>query len=103
MDHRVTHDLDFETAKHVTEKAFESYSERFANYSPTLEWVTEKKARITFTAKGMSMEGAITLMDGVIDLVLEVPFIFRPFRKKAIEIIENEIQKWIEKAKAGEL
>jgi hypothetical protein len=103
MDHRVSHDLDFETAKRVTNKAFESYSERFSNYSPTLDWVTEQKAKITFTAKGVSLDGNITLHEGAIEMGLDVPFIFKPFKKKAIQIIEDEIQKWIDKARAGEI
>jgi hypothetical protein len=103
MDHRVTHDLDLETAKRVTDKAFESYSERFPNYKPTLEWVREKKAAITFSAKGIVLAGSIVLSEGAIDLGLDVPFLFRPFKKKAMEIVENEIENWIQKAKDGEL
>ncbi len=103
MDHRVTHDLDFETAKRVAEKAFESYSQRFADYSPTMDWVTDKKAKIGFKAKGVSLDGSITLQDKAIEMGLDVPFLFKPFKKRAIQIIEDEIEKWIAKAKAGEI
>jgi hypothetical protein len=32
-----------------------------------------------------------------------VPLVFRPFRGKALEIIEREARVWLEKAKKGEL
>ena len=38
-----------------------------------------------------------------VELELEVPFLFRPFRKAAIRIIEGEIRQWIARAEAGEL
>ena len=38
-----------------------------------------------------------------IELELDVPLLFRPFRKKAISIIEAEVRAWIDRAKAGEL
>ncbi len=103
MDHRVSHDLDFETAKRVTEKAFESYSKRFSDYSPSMDWQTDRKAKIGFKAKGVSLDGSIELHDGAIEMGLDVPFIFKPFKKRAIQIIEDEIEKWIAKAKAGEI
>ena len=34
---------------------------------------------------------------------LEVPFIFRIFRGRALEVIDREVRLWIEKAKNGEL
>ena len=42
-------------------------------------------------------------MASSIELELDVPFLFRPFRKQAIRVIEEEVQEWIEKAKAGDL
>jgi len=103
MDHRVIHDLDFETAKRVTEKAFESYSERFADYSPTLEWINDRKAEISFNAKGIILDGSFVLTEGAIEMILNVPFVFRPFKKKATQVVENEIRRWIVKAKDGDI
>ena len=34
---------------------------------------------------------------------MDVPFAFKLFQKKAVSVIDGEIQKWIERAKNGEL
>ena len=34
---------------------------------------------------------------------LDVPFLLRPFKKKAIDVIEQEIKKWVKKAENGEV
>ncbi len=103
MDHRVSHDLDLETARRVADKAWASYAERFEKYSPTIDWATERLANIGFSAGGFSLGGSIELLDGAIELTMDVPFIMRPFKKRAIEIIEREMKKWIGVAKAGDL
>ena len=103
MDHSVPHDLDLPTAKRVTEKAWESYSERFAKYSPTMRWVNDRKATIGFKAKGISVDGSLELREGAIAMTLEVPFLLRPFKQTAIGVIESEIKKWVQKAKSGEI
>ena len=42
-------------------------------------------------------------LDFYIEMDLDVPFVLRPFKGKAMGVIEEEIKKWIAKAKAGEL
>lgn len=103
MKHSVPHDLGKERAKQVTNAAWNSYSERFTKYSPTMTWISEEVAQIGFTAKGMSLEGTIKLEPNSIDLKLDVPFLLRPFQRMAIGVIEQEIRVWIEKAKNGEI
>ena len=34
---------------------------------------------------------------------LDVPFLLKPFKGKALGVIEEEIKKWMAKAEAGEL
>lgn len=101
--HVIRHDLDVATAKRATEKAFAGYKERFANYNPTASWVSDNRAEIGFSAKGVKLSGAIQIEPGEIHLELDVPFIFRPLRGKALDIIEEQIQMWVDKAKSGEL
>ncbi len=101
MKHSVPHDLGVERAKKVTESAWASYSKKFSEYSPSLNWQSDTKAQIGFRAKGISLDGAIEIREKSIDLELEVPFLLKPFRGKAISVIEGEIQEWIGKAKAG--
>lgn len=103
MRHVVTHDLDMDLARRAAKKAWESYSQRFSNYEPRATWRDDDHADISFRAKGVSLKGAIDLAPGEIGLELEVPFVLRIFRSQAIAIIEQEIQSWIEKARAGEL
>lgn len=99
----IKHDLDPALAKKATQKAFESYQERFAEYNPTANWVTDQRAEIGFSVKGMTLDGAVEIHPGEIHLELDVPFIFKPFKKKAMSVIEEQIQLWVAKAKAGEL
>lgn len=103
MKHVVKHDLDVGVAKQATEKAITAYKERFAQYSPTFAWVTEHRGELGFDAKGAKIKGAVELKPGAIEIDVDVPFLLRPFSGKAVEVIEREIQKWIAKAKAGEL
>ncbi|MBK7580703.1 MAG: polyhydroxyalkanoic acid system family protein [Myxococcales bacterium] len=103
MKHVVPHGLGFDTAKKVAEAALVSYKERFAQYNPNGRWLTEKKAEITFRVKGISLAGALEVNERDIQMDLEVPFMLRPFKGKAIGLIEEEIKKWIEKAKRGEI
>lgn len=103
MKHSVRHDLGIDQAKKVTRAALDSYSEKFAKYNPTVSWQSETRAKIGFTAKGVSLDGAIEVNSSSIDLELEVPFLLRPFRGKALSVIEGEIQEWIGKAKDGQI
>lgn len=103
MKHSVSHDLGKERAKQVTQAAWNSYSEKFGKYSPTIEWVSDDRAQIGFNAKGMALQGSISLQPTTIDLELDVPFLLRPFQKMAVGVIEEEIKEWIAKAKDGTL
>lgn len=103
MKHSVSHGLGKAKAIEVCKKAFDSYKERFAQYNPTANWVSEDRADIGFTAKGINLKGGLEVFDNKIEMDLEVPFLLRPFKGKALGVIEEEIQKWIGKAQKGEL
>jgi hypothetical protein len=103
MRHAVAHDLDLPTARRAADKAWESYSSRFEKYNPTINWVNDHKAVVGFKAKGIKLAGELELKPNAIELELEVPFLLRPFRKRALEVIEEEILKWVGKARTGEL
>ncbi len=103
MKHSVNHGLGKEKAKQVALKAFESYQERFAHYHPEATWMTDDRADISFKVKGISLNGTLEVKESDIDMDLDVPFLLRPFKGKALGVIEEEIKKWIAKAKAGEL
>jgi hypothetical protein len=103
MKHVVPHDLDPETARRVADRAWASYSERFAKYAPTIRWITPDLAEVGFSAKGIDLTGSIELRPREIAMELEVPFLLRIFKGRAIAIIEAEIRKWIAAAKAGQI
>jgi len=103
MKHVVTHGLGFDTAKKVAEHAMDSYKQRFSQYSPSARWVDDKRADITFNVKGVSLSGSLEVNDKDIEMELEVPFLLRPFKGKALSVIEEEIKNWVAKAKAGEI
>lgn len=103
MKHQVAHDLPVPLARKAVNKAFESYSQRFADYNPTLEWVDDRHAKAGFSVKGIKLKGGFEILDKAIGLELDVPFVFRVFKKKALDVIEEEVSEWVAKAKAGQL
>ncbi len=103
MKQVIQHELDLPTAKRVAERAFAEYQARYPEYQPSLRWVSDTRADVTFNAKGIKLGGALALRQGSIELELDVPFLFRPFQKKALEVIDREVRIWLEKARAGAL
>ena len=103
MKHVVPHGLGFPTAKKVAEAAFDSYKKRFEQYQPNARWVNDARAEISFSVKGMMLKGALEVDEREISMDLDVPFVIRPFKGKAIGVIEEEIVAWIAKAKAGQI
>ena len=103
MKHVMAHVLPQDVARRVAEHAFHSYRERYARYQPTLTWVSDRRADASFNAKGIPLHGTIELLPQASSFNLEVPFVLRIFRSKAMEIMERELAHWIEKAKRGEI
>jgi hypothetical protein len=103
MKHVVNHDLGQDKAKQVAQAAFDSYKSRYAEYGPKANWVTDKRAEISFSVKGMTLGGTIDVTPSTIEMDLDVPFLLKPFKGKAMAVIEGEIRTWIGKAKAGEI
>lgn len=103
VQHRIPHDLDHAMARRVVRLALESYQAQFPQFRPGGEWLSADHARIWFTPPGARLEGELRVFANHIDLALEVPLLFRPFRRQAIQVIEAEVMEWIEKARAGEI
>lgn len=100
MKHVVVHDLGQERAKKVAEDALRAYTQKFSKYSPKANWVAPDRADISFNVKGMSIGGSLEVREASIEMDLEVPFLLRPFKSQALQVIEKEIQEWIARAKA---
>jgi Putative polyhydroxyalkanoic acid system protein (PHA_gran_rgn) len=103
MKHMIEHDLDPATAKKVTDRAFAEYANRYPDYKPTLTWSDDRHADLSMSAKGVSLSGVMAIEEKAISLDLDVPFLFRPFKSKAIEVIDREVKVWIEKARSGQI
>jgi Putative polyhydroxyalkanoic acid system protein (PHA_gran_rgn) len=103
MKHTVPHHLGKDVAKKAVLAAFASYAERFAKYQPTSTWVTDDRAEISFTAKGITLRGALAILPASIEMDLDIPFLLRPFKDKALGAVEREITTWVGKAERGEL
>lgn len=103
MKHVMPHDLAPDLARQVAERAFDAYREKYGRYSPTLTWVTDTRAEASFNAKGILLKGSIELEPHAIAFDLDVPFVFRIFKGRAIAIMERELEHWTDKAAAGDI
>ncbi len=103
MKHDIPHDLNYDLAKLAAQKAAEAYGKRFSEYDYRAKWVSDERVELGFTVVGKRLEGAMTVKPDRLQLELDVPFMLRPFKGKAISVIEEEAQTWIDKARRGEL
>jgi hypothetical protein len=103
MKHTVPHDLPFDLAKKAADAALQSYKQRFPDYDPQVTWADDKTAHVALKAKGLGMKGIFEINKDNIAMDMEVPLLLRPFKAKALEVIEEQIKMWIAKAKSGEL
>lgn len=98
MKHSVPHTVGKATAQKVARQAFEAYQARFAEFSPKTNWLGDDRAQISFSAKGMTLKGEVSVGEKSIDIDMDVPFLLRPFQGKAVELIDREIKTWLGKA-----
>jgi hypothetical protein len=103
MKHSISHDLDPPTVRRAAERALSSYQMRFPEAEPRVTWRDAKTADLAFSIKGVKLKGTVVLEAKTIDVDLDVPLLFRPFRSKALKVVEEEIKKWLVEAKAGRI
>jgi hypothetical protein len=68
-----------------------------------MTWTSDYSAKVGFKVKGVGLDGKIQVNEHDVVMDLDVPFLLKPFRSMALEVIEREIKLWIGKAKSGEL
>jgi hypothetical protein len=104
MQHIIRHDLSPELAKKAADKAAEHYTAKWAKYDAKTTWLTDSHAEITFHVKGVSVVATVDMQPGqaVIDMK-KVPLLLRPFKNMALDVVQKTMEKWIAKAKNGEL
>ena len=103
MKHSVPHDLSPDLAKRATEKAIQTYCEKFADYNPSVNWSSDSKANVEFKVKGIALKGEFNLVPKAIEIDMKVPFALKLFQGKAVQVVDKAIRQWIDRAKAGEL
>ena len=103
MKHQIHHGLDLDLARLALDKAMAAYSARFADYSPHFAWASQTRGKFGFKAGGMAITGELDIVGDHVDVELEVPFLLRIWKGKAMDVIDSEMKKWIAKARNGEL
>lgn len=104
MKYSVQHGLpDPSRVRTVVEKAYASYEQRLADYNPSLKWTGDKTATINFKVMSQSLAANVAFDDKELRLDGKVPFLFKPFEKKIEGVLSREMDKWLEKARSGEI
>jgi hypothetical protein len=103
MKHTIDTGLDQAMSKKVIDKAMDEYKARFADYSPRYDWTADDRGEFAFNAKGVKLNGTIVLRHEKIDVDMHVPLLFRVFQGKAMSVIQEQVEMWVQKAKRGEL
>ena len=104
MQHIIKHDLSPELAKRAAEKAAEHYTAKWEKYDAKTTWPSDTHAEITFRVKGVRVAATIDMEPGQAVIAMQkVPFLLRPFQNMALDVVQRMMEKWIAKAKRGEL
>lgn len=104
MKYSVQHGLpDRSRVRVVVEKAYLAYEQRLADYKPKIEWVTDDRAAIGFTVMSQSISAVVEFDEEELRIDGKVPFLFKPFEKKIGNVLGSEMNKWLEKARNGEI
>lgn len=103
MKQTIDTNLDKARSKIAIDKAMDEYKKRFAEYSPRYDWTTEDGGEFSFSAKGVKLEGTIRVSDNKVDVEMDVPFLFKIFQGSAMKVIQEQVERWVEKVKKGEV
>lgn len=103
MKHTIPHGLGQDLALRACRRALETYRQHYPEYHPKADWVATNRAAVEFTILGRTLKGTVAVEADAVDLVLDIPLMFRPFQNVAMRVVEEEIEKWLDRAKRGEL
>lgn len=93
--HEIAHRLEPSAVAARVNDAFTYYQERFGKYEPTLQWMTPERAELSFKARGLKLNGTLSIKPEGLVVEMDVPLLLRPFRGKAVEVIEREAARWL--------
>ena len=103
MRHTIRHELEDAQARRLLDLAFDSYRSRYSASSPMLDWQDGARARFSFSVKGRTLHGDLTLAPGAFEVDLQVPLLLRPFEARARRAIDDEVRRWVTRAQAGDV
>jgi hypothetical protein len=103
MKHVIQHGVTQKQAREAIDAAIKVYSRKFPEYHPKSRWLDQHRAEVSFKVKGYTLTATINVHPKTIESEMDVPFLFLPFRGRALKVIEDEIRKWVARAKAGEI
>jgi hypothetical protein len=93
--------LDHASVRALIEEAMAFYKGRYPRYSPSLSWHAEDRAEVSVHVRGFSLTGHISLLRDALEVVVDVPFLLRPFQKLAIARVEEEVSRWLRGERPG--
>jgi hypothetical protein len=106
MRHIVEHDLtDLNQMRTVVDKAYESYTTmpETAEYNPQLTWLEDNQACINLTVMRKSIDVNFALLPNQVVIEAKLPLLWNAFSGKIKSILGEEVSKWVEKVKLGEV
>ena len=95
--------VDLDRVKNAIDKAYDAYAERLADYSPSLRWKSDRAATVRFTVMNKTLDTDLIITDDELRLQGKVPFLLRPFEGQITKVLSAEIEKWLAKARAGQI
>lgn len=98
ITHSFSHNLERKTARKLVEVAWQHYKNRYSKYHPECNWRGDDLVNIGFRAGFLKLAGDLEITDSEFKLGMDVPMSLRFLRKKAISILETEVNKWLAKS-----
>ncbi len=101
--HTLRHEVTRKQARDAIDTALQVYCRKFPQYAAKTTWVNDHRAQTAFHVRGKTLVAEVEIFDDRLEMGMDVPLMFWPFRGPALRVIEAEIRKWLGRAKAGEL
>ena len=73
------------------------------DYKPKLDWEADDRASIGFSVMSQSIRAVVEFDDDELRIDGKVPLLFRPFQRKIEAVLGSEMEKWLDKARRGEI
>lgn len=96
MRHSVRHTLGPARARDLLDRALGTYRDHYAEYEVRTDWADAETAEVDFTITGRKIGGQIRVCEDCYDIEVDVPWIFRPFRRRIVATVDREFRRWLD-------